>query len=171
MDNFQYVYQTIRHFIPILQKITGTYPCLPLYYATLLEESAKKDHLKLRAIVFPILDMFANKVKYVNYISKIKPAFDPNILMFRILVGIAWALAVVLASPQAVIWRVLKHPHRLPEFYQVGRCHVKLDHFFLLHVILQIWCNLTKVRKSCKVWQRTIKLAVVILHADLKIWP
>ena len=63
-------------------------------------------------------------------------SFDQNILMLRILVGVAWVLAVVLASPQAVIWRVLKHPHRLPEFYQVGRCQVRSFLFFLLHRIL-----------------------------------
>ena len=41
--------------------------------------------------------------------------------IFRLLVGIAWALTVVLASPQAIIWRVLKHPDIQPDFYQVSR--------------------------------------------------
>ena len=83
-------------------------------------------------ILFSISDAFANKVKYVNYISMKKSAdnsFDPNILMFRMLVGIAWVLAVVLASPQAVIWRVLKHPFRLPEFYQVRQISSKFISF------------------------------------------
>ena len=41
--------------------------------------------------------------------------------IFRLLVGLAWALTVVLASPQAIIWRVLKHPDIQPDFYQVSR--------------------------------------------------
>ena len=63
--------------------------------------------------------VFANYIKHVNHKSAGR-SFNQNILiycMFRILVGIAWTLAVVLASPQAVVWRVLKHP--VYKFYQV----------------------------------------------------
>ena len=125
-------------------------------------------------ILFPILDAFANNVKYVNYTTMMKCAdnsFDQNILMLRILVGIAWVLAVVLASPQAVIWRVLKHPHRLPEFYQVGRCQVNsflssswnytfflwvdmFDYNFIVHTDVQMRADKAKVSVyyTRKIW-------------------
>ena len=57
--------------------------------------------------------------------------------IFRLLVGIAWALTLVMASPQAIIWRVLKHPDIQPDFYQVSRdaksdelCELSSCYFF-----------------------------------------
>ena len=43
-------------------------------------------------------------------------SINPNYTSFRLMVLLCWALTIVFSCPQAIIFRVLKHPTK--EFYQ-----------------------------------------------------